>query len=164
MEKHMKAFKSEKQGSEAATSQFLAFQLGAETYGVPLLEVQEIRTYTLATPIPNTPAHVLGVINLRGAIIAVIDLRRRLGLPSISDDEQTIFMVVTIGDKTYGLRADSVSDVIEINTDSIQEAPKVMDEEKQRFISGLAQITDRVIVLLNLEEVIDIETVSKMAA
>ena len=160
----MKAFKTEKQGSEAAASQFLAFQLGTETYGVPLLEVQEIRTYTLATPIPNTPEHVLGVINLRGAIIAVIDLRRRLGLPPISDQEQTIFMVVTIGDKTYGLRADSVSDVIEINTDSIQEAPKVMDEEKQRFISGLAQITDRVIVLLNLEQVIDIETVSKMAA
>jgi purine-binding chemotaxis protein CheW len=150
--------------SETNSCQFLAFQLGAETYGVPLLEVQEIRTYSKATPIPNTPPHVLGVINLRGAIIAVIDLRTRLGLPPIEDSDQTIFVVVTVRGKTYGLRADSVSDVIDVENSAIQEPPRLTEERSQRFLSGLAQVDDRVVVLLNLEEVIDNETAERLAA
>lgn len=160
----MQTITVEKEKAEVSTRQFLAFELKNETYGIPLLEVQEIRTYTPATRIPNTPPYVVGVINLRGAIIAVVDLRLRMGLEPVTDEEQTIIVVTNIGGKTFGLRADSVSDVVRIESEQIQEAPKVADAQSQKFLAGLAQMQDKVIILLAMEEVIDIDAVMKAAA
>ena len=150
--------------AEAATQKYLAFQVGDETYGLTLLQVQEIRSYTPATRIPNAPPYILGVINLRGAIIAVIDLRARLGLPPLDNSDSTIVVVVNINGKTYGLRGDAVSDVIEIQLDQIQQPPVTALDESEKFISGLADVSDRVIMLLDPEKVIDVDLMSRVAA
>lgn len=151
-------------GSKGNVSQYLTFQLAGETYSVPLHQVQEIRTYTPTTRIPNAPDYVLGVINLRGSIIAMLDLRTRLNMPPISEDEQTIVVVVNILDRTFGLRADSVSDVISISADSVHPAPKVTSDDRQRFIAGLAQAQDKVLILLDLDQVVDTDAVMPVAA
>lgn len=160
----MKVTRTENQGSDSSSHQFLAFELGSETYGVPLLEVQEIRTYSPATSIPNAPDYVLGVINLRGSIIAVIDLRTRLGMPPMNEEDQSIVVVVNFDGKTFGLRGDSVSDVVEIADDQVQPPPTITIDETKRFLSGLAQLQDRVIILLDTTMVIDIDAVSQMVA
>jgi purine-binding chemotaxis protein CheW len=152
------------QEGKSSTSQYLTFQLAGETYSVPLYQVQEIRTYSPTTRIPNTPHYVIGVVNLRGAIIAMIDLRARLNMESISEDEQTIVVVVNVRGQTYGLRADSVSDVIEVASNQVQEAPKVTSDDQQRFIAGLAQVQERVLILLDLDRVVGTEAELAMAA
>ena len=151
-------------GERGASSQYLTFELGPETYAVPLLQVQEIRQYTPATRIPNAPSYVIGVINLRGAIIAVVDLRPRLGLPALNDEEQSIVVVANVGEKTYGLRADSVSDVTEIAHSLLQPPPVVATDAQQRFLSALAQVHDRVLILLDLSKIVDVEAIDRLAA
>jgi purine-binding chemotaxis protein CheW len=153
-----------KSESGASVSQYLTFQLASETYGVPLHQVQEIRTYTPTTRMPNAPDYVLGVVNLRGSIIAMVDLRTRLNMPAMGEDEQTIVVVANIRNQTCGLRADAVSDVVSIPADQIQDAPKVTAADQQAFIAGLAQVQDRVFILLDLERVIDTDEVMSLAA
>lgn len=150
--------------SEANTEKYLVFQIGNETYGVPLLQVQEIRTYTPATRVPNAPEYVLGVVNLRGNIIAVIDARTRFGLPPLPDEESTVVVVVHVNGKTFGLRLDSVSDVVDIPVDQIQPTPPIASEATQRFLSGVVQVGERVVILLNLREIFDLDALQQIAA
>ena len=160
----MQTVTAESRAATSETQQYLAFQLGNETYGVPLLDVQEIRKYSTTTRVPNAPPYVLGVINLRGSIIAMLDLRLRLGLPPIEDDEQTIVVVVNVGGRTFGLRADSVSDVISIATDAIQDPPRLTSGDEHRFIHGLAQVNERAVILLELSAIIDVDGAARSAA
>ncbi|MCS6924241.1 MAG: chemotaxis protein CheW [Fimbriimonadales bacterium] len=150
--------------TDTNTEKYLVFQIGNETYGVPLLQVQEIRTYTPATRVPNAPEYVLGVINLRGNIIAVIDARTRFGLPPLPDEESTVIVVAQVNDKTFGLRLDSVSDVIDIPLDQVQPTPPIASEATQKFLSGVVQVGERVVILLNLREIFDLDALSALAA
>jgi len=150
--------------TDVNAEKYLVFQIGNETYGVPLLQVQEIRTYTPATRVPNAPDYVLGVINLRGNIIAVIDARTRFGLPPLPDEESTVVVVAQVNDKTFGLRLDSVSDVMDIPIEQIQPTPPIASEATQRFLNGVVQVGERVVILLNLREIFDIEALSQLAA
>ncbi|OYT73702.1 MAG: chemotaxis protein CheW [Armatimonadetes bacterium JP3_11] len=150
--------------TDVNAEKYLVFQIGNETYGVPLLQVQEIRTYTPATRVPNAPDYVLGVINLRGNIIAVIDARTRFGLPPLPNEESTVVVVAQVNDKTFGLRLDSVSDVMDIPLEQIQPTPPIASEATQRFLNGVVQVGERVIILLNLREIFDIDALSQMAA
>jgi purine-binding chemotaxis protein CheW len=149
---------------EAATQKYLSFRVGEETYGLSLIDVQEIRSYTPATRIPNSPPHVIGVMNLRGAIIAVIDLRERLGLPPLAEEDQTIVVIVDIHGKTVGLRGDSVSDVVEIPLDDVKPPPMAALDEDVQCVSGLADVAGRVIILLDPEKVTDSEAIVRMVA
>src|SRR5581483_10415500 len=97
--------------SQSVGGQFLTFTLGGESYGVEILAVQEIKGGAAITPIPNAPRHVRGVMNLRGTIIPVVDLRTRLGMPAPEDDRVTVIVVVRVGARTQGLIVDAVSDV-----------------------------------------------------
>ncbi|MDW8106770.1 MAG: chemotaxis protein CheW [Armatimonadota bacterium] len=150
--------------ADITTEKYLVFQIGNETYGVPLLQVQEIRTYTPATRVPNAPDYVLGVINLRGNIIAVIDARTRFGLPPLPNEEATVIVVAQVDGKTFGLRLDSVSDVVDIPVDQIQPTPPVASEATQRFLSGVVQVGERVVILLNLREIFDIDALQQVTA
>lgn len=150
--------------TDTNTEKYLVFQIGNETYGVPLLQVQEIRTYTPATRVPNAPEYVLGVINLRGNIIAVIDARTRFGLPPLPEEESTVIVVAQVNEKTFGLRLDSVSDVVDIPLDQVQPTPPIASEATQRFLSGVVQVGERVVILLNLREIFDIDALNLMAA
>ena len=135
-------------------NQFLTFVLGEEEYGVEILKVQEIKGYSAVTPIPNTPAYVKGVMNLRGSIIPVVDLRAKLSMHETAYNQFTVIIVVTVGAKVMGLVVDAVSDVLNIPKADIQPTPDFGAQVDARFISGLAKAGDKLVVLLDIEKVL----------
>lgn len=151
-------------GSESNIEKYLVFQIGSESYGMPLLQVQEIRTYTPTTRVPSAPPYVLGVINLRGNIIAVLDARVRFGLEPPPDEQATVIVVAQVGDKTFGLRVDSVSDVVDVPISEVQPPPAIASEETQRFLNGLVQVGECVLILINLSEIFDLAEISRIAS
>ena len=145
--------------------QYLTFTLGTEEYGVDILTVQEIKGFSAITPIPNTPAHIKGVMNLRGTITPVVDLRVKFGLPDAAYNQFTVIIVVTVCEKVMGLVVDAVSDVLTIPTADVQEAPDLGTHVDTRFISGMAKASDKLVVLLNLETMLsdqELATIEKM--
>lgn len=132
-------------------TQFLTFALGEEEYGVAILHVQEIRGYSPATPIPNTPPYVKGVMNLRGTIVPVIDLRLRLGMPAAEYGPFTVIIVMAVGRKVVGAIVDAVSDVLAFADADVQPAPTFGTEVDVRFVAGIAQAGEKLVVLLDAE-------------
>ncbi len=141
-------------GASTATNQFLTFLLGTEQYGVEILKVQEIRGYSAVTPIPNTPAHIKGVINLRGTVVPVVDLRAKFSLMTVEYNKFTVIIVVTVREKVMGLVVDAVSDVLDIGATEIRVAPEFGAQVDTRFISGIATVGDRMTVLLDIERLL----------
>jgi len=135
-------------------SQYLTFTLGGEEYGVEILKVQEIKGYSAITPIPNTPSYVKGVMNLRGAIIPIVDLRAKLAMSEAAYNQFTVIIVVRVGAKTVGVVVDAVSDVLNIPTKDIQATPDFGAQVDARFISGLAKAGEKLVVLLDIEKVL----------
>jgi purine-binding chemotaxis protein CheW len=140
-------------------SQYLTFTMAGEEYGVEILKVQEIKGYSAITPIPNTPAYVKGVMNLRGTIIPVIDLRAKLAMAEGQYNQFTAIVVLTVGAKTMGLVVDAVSDVLKIPRAEIQAAPDFGAAVDARFINGMAKAGDKLVVLLDIERVLGGEEV-----
>ncbi len=136
-------------------SQYLTFTLGQEEYGVEILKVQEIRGYSAVTPIPNTPGYIKGVMNLRGTIIPVVDLRAKLGLAEAEYNQFTVIIVVMVGTKVMGLIVDSVSDVLNIPKADIQAAPDFGSDVEARFIQGMAKAGEKLVVLLDIDKVLN---------
>ena len=147
-------------GSERG--QMLTFRLGAETYGVDILRVKEIRGWTPVTKIPQSPAYMLGVLNLRGAIVPIVDLRLRFELPSVEYSPLTVVIVLSLhtaeGVRECGIVVDGVSDVVDIPLASIKESPAVSDAARSRFIRGLANVDDQMLILLDAEELVSRES------
>ena len=141
-------------------SQYLTFALGGEEYGVEILKVQEIRGYSAVTPIPNTPGYVKGVMNLRGTIIPVLDLRSKLSMQETEYSQFTVIIVVTVGTKVMGLIVDAVSDVLNIPRADIQATPDFGAQVDARFINGMAKAGEKLVVLLDIERVLGGEDVA----
>jgi len=135
-------------------SQYLTFALGDEEYGVEILKVQEIRGYSAITPIPNTPPWIKGVMNLRGTIVPVVDLRAKLGMDAAEYNAFTVIIVVTVGRKVMGVVVDAVSDVLNIPRPDIQATPDFGGTVDARFIDGMAKAGDKLVVLLDIETVL----------
>src|ERR1022692_1134245 len=133
-----------------AAGQFLTFSLGQEEYGIELLKVQEIKGFSAITPIPNTPLHIKGVMNLRGAVIPIVDLRIRFGMESMEYTKFNVIIVINVGTKVMGLLVDAVSDVLNVGSDDIRPAPDFGARTDTRFISGMASSGDKVAVLLDI--------------
>ncbi|HLI17655.1 MAG TPA: chemotaxis protein CheW [Rhodanobacteraceae bacterium] len=131
--------------------QQLTFILAGEEYGIDILSVREIRAWSKLTRIPQTPAYVLGVLNLRGAIVPVIDLRLRFGLPREGYDSNTVTVVAAVGNRLFGVVADSVADVFNAYEDRIKPVPDLGAVVDTRFLKGLAGDGERMIMLLDLE-------------
>lgn len=138
-------------------SQYLTFTLGAEEYGVEILKVQEIKGYSQVTPIPNTPPYVKGVMNLRGSIIPVVDLRSKLSMDETAYNQFTVIIVIRVGPKTVGLVVDAVSDVLNIPTQDVQATPDFGAQVDARFISGMAKAGEKLVVLLDIDKVLGSE-------
>lgn len=136
--------------SLAAGGQYLTFTLGQEEYGLELLRVQEIKGYSPVTPIPNTPPHIKGVMNLRGAVIPIVDLRTRFGMQSIEYTQFNVVIVINVGGKTMGLLVDAVSDVLNVGPGEVRPAPDFGTQADTRFISGMASSGDKIAVLLDI--------------
>ena len=148
------AVSSEVQAGAMTGGQYLTFALGDEEYGIELLKVQEIKGYSAITPIPNTPAHVKGVMNLRGAVIPIIDLRARFGMQTIEYNKFNVIIVINVGSRIMGLLVDAVSDVLNVGAEDVRPAPDFGTRADTRFISGMASAGDKIAVLLNLENLL----------
>src|SRR5580765_6820193 len=145
-------------------SQYLTFRLGDEEYGVEILKVQEIKGYTAITPVPNTPAYLKGVMNLRGTIVPVVDLRAKFGMAETEYTAFTVIIVLTVGTKVVGLIVDAVSDVLNIPKTDIQATPDFGAQVDARFISGMAKAGDKLVVLLDIDRVLGEAGLADLAA
>ena len=143
--------------------QFLSFTLGEEEYGVDILRVQEIRSWEPVSRIPNVPSYEKGVVNLRGAIVPIIDLRERFGLGCSQYTSMTVIVVLQahIGDKTrvIGVVVDAVSDVIDVDKKNIQSAPNFGAKVSTEFISGLVSVNQRMVMLLDVDKLLKLDGV-----
>lgn len=148
---------SRQNGVERA-GKYLTFALGSEEYGLEILKVREIFGYMEITAIPQTPEHVKGVINLRGQVIPVIDLRAKFGMETIETTDQTCIIVVetTQQDSKFstGIVVDHVQEVLDIKADQIEDAPQFGSSVETEFISGMGKIGDSVKILLNIDKVL----------
>lgn len=138
-----------------ASNQCLTFKLANEEYGIDILKVQEIRSWESATSIPNTPEFVVGVVNLRGTVVPIIDLRTRFCLDKLKYGASTVVVVVKVehqgNERTVGLVVDAVSEVYNISPEMICETPKIGSAINTEFVRGLATIDEKMIILLNID-------------
>jgi purine-binding chemotaxis protein CheW len=138
---------------QLASNQVLSFRLGEETYGVDILSVKEIRGWAPVTRIPQSSAHVLGVLNLRGAIVPIMDLRRLFALESAEFTPVTVVIVMSLatptGQRECGIVVDSVSDVVDVPPEAIRPTPALNGQVNSDFIAGLAQIDGGMLILLD---------------
>lgn len=133
--------------------QLVTFRIGNEEYGVDILHVQEIIRMIDITRMPSTPEHIDGVINLRGNIIAVMDLRTRFGMEQKPHDSQTRIMVVNVSGTVMGFVVDAVSEVLRILAGTVAPPPSVMESVDAEYISGVGKLQDRLLILVDLEKI-----------
>ncbi|MBL6749032.1 MAG: chemotaxis protein CheW [Nevskia sp.] len=139
---------------QAAAREFLTFKLGAEDYGVDILKVQEIRGYDAVTRIPDAPEYIKGLINLRGTIVPVIDLRLKFRLGEARYDAFTVMIILNVAGRTVGMVVDSVSDVIGLDEARIKPAPEFGSALDVRYLSGLGTLDDRMLILIDIERLL----------
>ena len=131
--------------------QLITFEIGGRRLGIDIMAVREIRAWSPATPLPNAPAHVGGVLNLRGVILPVVDLSRQLGWGKTDPDGRHVIIVVRIGDQLRGLVVDAVNDIVTIAPEDIQPVPDVGEAVSARYLQGIANLGDRLIMILDLD-------------
>lgn len=152
----------------AESAQYLTFGLAGEQYGIDILKVQEIKGWTPVTRIPNVPAFVRGVINLRGAIVPIIDLRNRFGLDTIAYSSTTVVILAMVkesaGDRTIGLVVDGVSDVLGVRADEIQPPPDFGPAAQTEFIDGLVTVDTGMVMLLDVDRLLNVAELFALAA
>jgi purine-binding chemotaxis protein CheW len=134
--------------------QFLTFTLQGEEYGIEILRVQEIKGLSKIRPIPNAPAHVKGVINLRGAVVPIIDLRCRFGMTETEYNQFTVIIFVSVGAKVVGLVVDAVSDVMSIGNGQVEETPEMGGEIDTSYFCGMGKVGEKLVLLLNIERLL----------
>jgi purine-binding chemotaxis protein CheW len=137
-------------GNANGISQFLTFALNDQEFGIEILRVQEIKNFSRVTPIPNMPECIKGVINLRGTVVPIVDLRKKFNMPTAEYNQFTVIIVVNVGTKIMGLVVDAVSDVLNVGEESIERTPDLGAIDTS-FITGLAKSGDRLVALLNIE-------------
>jgi purine-binding chemotaxis protein CheW len=137
----------------ALANEFLTFRLGIESYGIEILKVQEIRGYEAPTAIANAPAFIKGVINLRGVIVPILDLRIKFQLEQARYDEFTVVIILNVAGRVVGVVVDSVSDVLTLAVDSIRATPEFASATfDTKYITGLATVDERMLILLDIEK------------
>ncbi|MCB5186317.1 chemotaxis protein CheW [Methylobacillus gramineus] len=145
----------------------LAFKLGQEHYGINILSVQEIRGYDNVTQIANTPDFIKGIVNLRGIIVPIVDMRIRFGQLNPEYDQTTVVIVLNLEDRVIGMVVDSVSDVIALDASQIKQPPEMGVMLDVSFLLGIASVDERTLMLLNIERLmatIALGVVDKAAA
>jgi purine-binding chemotaxis protein CheW len=134
--------------------EFLTFTLGSEEYGIDILKVQEIRGYHAVTPIVSAPAFIKGVMNLRGTIVPIVDLRIKFGVGKVQYDAFTVVVVLKIMSRTIGIVVDSVSDVLQLTSDQIRQPPQFGAAMDTAYLMGLGALEDRMLILVDIERLI----------
>jgi purine-binding chemotaxis protein CheW len=137
--------------------QLVTFFIGNEEFAVDILNIQGINRMIDVTKVPNSPDFLEGIINLRGKVIPLVNLRKRLGLPTISSDRSTRFIVVELGSKVIGFIVDSVNEVLRISRDIIEPPPQMVSGVKSEYITSVGKLQDRLLILLDLEKILSKE-------
>lgn len=150
--------------ASSGRNQHLTFTVGQEEYGIDILTVQEIRGFSSVTPVPNAPSYVKGVMNLRGTIIPVVDLQSRLVARATTCTPFSVIIVVLVQGKATGLIVDAVSDVVGLPPGDIRDVPDFGDYGSERFLRGLTQVGNKLVLLLDLEKVLGQEVITLSAA
>ncbi|HTH77402.1 MAG TPA: chemotaxis protein CheW [Ramlibacter sp.] len=133
--------------------EFLTFRLGAESYGIDILKVQEIRGYEQPTTIANAPPFIKGVINLRGVIVPILDLRVKFRLPETTYDEFTVVIILNVASRVVGVVVDSVSDVLSLDPDAIRPTPEFASNTfDTKYITGLTNLDESLLIMLDIEK------------
>ena len=138
--------------SSEPVQEFLTFTLGSEEYAIDILRVQEIRGYDQVTAIANSPAFIKGVINLRGTIVPIVDLRIKFNLPSVTYDPFTVVIILNVLNRIVGIVVDSVSDVLALTPNEIKPAPEFGGSFDTQYLMGLATVEERMLILVNIEQ------------
>jgi purine-binding chemotaxis protein CheW len=134
--------------------ELISFRVGDQEYCVDIMAVREIRGWSPATTLPQSPSYMRGVINLRGAVLPIMDLAARLGMPVIEPTVRSVFIVVKAGDRTVGLLVDAVSDILSINDDMVQPTPDVACDAVRSFVRGIISIEGRMISEISLDRIL----------
>ncbi|HHZ6351674.1 TPA: chemotaxis protein CheW [Escherichia coli] len=146
-----------KLASEPSGQEFLVFTLGDEEYGIDILKVQEIRGYDQVTRIPNTPAFIKGVTNLRGVIVPIVDLRIKFSQVDVDYNDNTVVIVLNLGQRVVGIVVDGVSDVLSLTAEQIRPAPEFAVTLSTEYLTGLGALGDRMLILVNIEKLLNSE-------
>ncbi len=171
MEAHMNDAQSSSthsdHGATVQRQEFLTFSLGAEDYCIDILKVQEIRGYDTVTAIANTPDFIKGVINLRGYIVPIVDLRIKFRLTDVKYDAMTIVIILNLGQKMIGVVVDSVSDVVAVPHEDLKAAPKFGSTIDTEFIAGMATVDNRMLIVVDIEKLMssdELQLIDRVAA
>ena len=158
---------SNEQTASDASRELLTFTLGNEEYGIDILKVQEIRGYEAVTTIANAPEFIKGVVNLRGIIVPIVDMRVKFKLGKISYDETTVVIILNVANRVVGMVVDGVSDVTTLKADEIKPAPEFGSGLDVKYLQGLGTVDERMIILVDIEKLMssrDMELVEHVSA
>lgn len=155
-------------GTNAATNaddamlQWVTFRLDNETYGINVMQVQEVLRHTEIAPVPGAPHYVLGIINLRGNVVTVIDTRNRFGLPSTEITDNTRIVIIEADKHVVGILVDAVAEVVYLRQSEIETAPNVGNEESSKFIQGVCHKNEELLILVDLDKLLTDEEWAEM--
>jgi purine-binding chemotaxis protein CheW len=145
-------------------TEVLSFRLGSEEYAISILKVQEIRGYDAVTRIANAPDYLKGVVNLRGIIVPVVDMRIKFNVGAVTYDTFTVVIVLNINNHTIGMVVDSVSDVVTLTPDQIKPAPDLGATVSGEYLRGLGTVGDRMLIMLDIDRLLGSEEMGLLAA
>lgn len=151
-------------GFAADGQQFLTFTLQDEEYGIDILRVQEIKGFSMVRPIPNAPQYIKGVLNLRGTVVPIVDLRNRFGMEEIEYNQFTVIIVVSVGTKVVGLIVDAVSDVLNIPNDQIEDTPEMGGDIDSSYFTGMGKVGEKLVLLLNIDKLVNAERLDEVGS
>jgi len=155
---------SQSQSVEDPILQYVTFQLDHETYGINVMQIQEVLRYTEIAPVPGAPDYVLGIINLRGNVVTVIDTRKRFGLIEAELSDNSRIVVIEVDNQVVGVLVDSVAEVVYLKQSEMETAPNVGNEESAKFIQGVCNKNGELIILVEFEKLMSEEEWSDIGA
>ena len=150
--------------NEGEIKRWVTFRLGQELYGVNVMQVREVLRYTDIAPVPGAPDYVLGIINLRGNVVTVMDTRMRFGLSPAEVTDNTRIMIIESGNNVVGILVDSVAEVADLNTNEIDDTPNVGTEDSAKFISGVCNRDEDLLILIDLTKLLSDQEWEEVAA
>jgi len=155
------------QTADGESRELLTFTLGSEEYGIDILKVQEIRGYDAVTTIANAPDFIKGVINLRGIIVPIVDMRIKFNLGNVTYNNLTVVIILNVANRVVGMVVDGVSDVIALTADQVKAAPEFSGAMDTQYITGLGTVDDRMIIIVDIEKLMtsrDMDLVEAVAS
>ncbi len=143
--------------------QLVTFKLKDETYGINVMQVQEVLRISEIAPVPGAPEYVLGIINLRGNVVTVVDTRTRFGLPTAEVDDASRIVIIESEEQVVGILVDSVAEVVELRQSEIDSAPNIGNEDSSRYIQGVASNDENLLIVVDLNKLLTEEEWSEMS-